>query len=133
MLEKGVYMKEKRKNGTVRAAVSVVKVLLAMYLATGIFLLILAGLLYRFELSENAVNIGIIVIYVLTGFAGGFLMGKLQGNRKFLWGAVTGLLYFGLLLLVSLAVWKGLHSGMTHVITTLVMCTASGMIGGMLS
>ena len=54
-----------------------VKSLLAAYVVTGIFLLILTLLLYKMGLSEQNVNIGVILIYVIATFSGGFVMGKL--------------------------------------------------------
>ncbi|MGN0343007.1 MAG: TIGR04086 family membrane protein [Roseburia sp.] len=126
-------MEKSGKGRLSRVPASLAKVLLAMYILTGILLLVLAGLLYRFQLSEQVVNIGVIVIYILAGFSGGFLMGKLQGSRKFLWGAVMGLLYFVLLMIVSLVIWHEFQSGIIHGITTLVLCTLSGMVGGMIS
>lgn len=109
------------------------KVLLVMYIITGVLLVVLAAVLYKFELSEAAVNIGIIMIYVVSGFLGGFLIGKIQKSRKYLWGAAAGLGYFLVLLLVSLALNKGLDSGVAHIATTWILCTASGAVGGMLS
>ena len=107
------------------------KVLLVMYILTGILLFILV--LYKMELSEAAVNISIIISYIVVGFVGGFIIGKIKKSRKYLWGAVMGLLYFAVLLIVSLILKKGLDSGMQHILTTLILCTASGTVGGMLS
>ena len=56
----------------------IAKALLASYLLTGGLLLLLAGLLYRFRLDEGKVQIGIILIYILSCFAGGFLAGMLD-------------------------------------------------------
>ena len=84
-------------------AVRMLKALVVSYIVTGL-LLLTAGLLYRFELSEGKVRIMIIVTYILSCFAGGFLSGKMMKNKKFLWGILVGLLYFGIMLLVSLAV-----------------------------
>ena len=78
------------------------KVLLVMYILTGILLFILAAVLYKMELSEAAVNISIIISYIVVGFVGGFIIGKNKKSRKYLWGAVMGLLYFAVLLIVSL-------------------------------
>ena len=73
---------------------TILKILLAMYLVTGVLLLALATMLYKMQLSESAVSIGIVVIYVASGFLGGFLSGKVMKNRKFLWGMAMGCAYF---------------------------------------
>ncbi len=54
------------------------KVLLVMYILTGILLFILAAVLYKMELSEAAVNISIIISYIVVGFVGGFIIGKIK-------------------------------------------------------
>ena len=85
------------------AAVRMIKALLASYIVTGLLLLVLALLLYKLRLSESAVNVGIIAVYVVSCFLGGFLEGKMMKTRKFLWGSVCGLLYFTILAVISLA------------------------------
>lgn len=104
-----------------------------MFVLSGLLLLILALLLYKMELSESAVKIGIIVIYVISGIAGGFLMGKIMKEQKFLWGLAAGAIYFILLFLVSAVVKGGFDMEMTKVATTMILCGASGMAGGMIS
>ncbi len=109
------------------------KALLIAYCITGGCLLLLAFLLYRFQLSENLVSIGIIIIYIIVTFLTGFLLGKRRGEKKFLWGLLSGILYFVVLILISLIVngTFGVESG--HAITTFFICSGSGMLGGMLS
>lgn len=109
------------------------KALLTAYVLTGGLLLLLALLLYQFQLSESAVNIGILAVYLISCFLAGFLEGKMMGTRKFLWGAAAGLLYFVLLALISLAVNRGFDSGSSHFVTTGILCMAGGTLGGMLS
>ena len=109
------------------------KTLLFSYILTGILLAILAFLLYRLRLGEQAVAIAIIVIYVAATLFGGFVAGKRLKSRKFLWGLLVGAAYFVVLTLVSLAAGKGaIQLGNTFV-TTLVLCAGGGMLGGMLS
>jgi putative membrane protein (TIGR04086 family) len=60
-------------------------------------------------------------------------MGKRMGRRRFLWGILMGAVYFLVLLAGSILLNKGVTSDALHMGTTLVMCMASGMIGGMLS
>ena len=43
--------------------VALLKCLMAAYLITGVLLLLVAGLLYKFSLGEKVIDISIIVIY----------------------------------------------------------------------
>lgn len=115
------------------AAVRTIKALLASYIVTGLLLLVLALLLYKLRLSESAVNVGIIAVYVVSCFLGGFLEGKMMKTRKFLWGSVCGLLYFTILAVISLAVNQSFSGGSSHFVTTLALCLAGGTLGGMVS
>ena len=111
----------------------IIKILFAMYIVTGVILMLLAFLLYKMDLSENVINIGVILVYVISGFLGGFIIGKVKKARKFIWGMLIGGLYFLILMAASLIFNKGLGNDMTHFFSTLVLCIASGMVGGMLS
>ncbi len=106
---------------------------LAMFLLSSLFLLLLAALLYKFDLSESAVKVGIVVIYIISGVIGGFLMGKIMKTQKFLWGFAAGVIYFGILFLISVLVKQGISMELSKVATTFILCTVSGMAGGMIS
>ena len=54
----------------------VLKALLVSYVVTGMLLLILAMLLYKFDLDEKSVSAGIIAIYVASTLIGGLVLGK---------------------------------------------------------
>ena len=114
-------------------AADMLKALLCAYIITGILLLILTLLLYKAGLSEGNVNAGIILIYVISTFSGGFVMGKLAGRRKFLWGLLTGVAYFLLLLLISVGIYHSLQSDAANLATTFFLCAGGGMLGGMVS
>ena len=111
----------------------VLKSLLVSYLLTAGLLLLLALFLYKFSLTEKIVSLCITGIYILVTFLAGFLAGKREGARKFLWGLLMGCLYFIILTLVSLIVNHGMGDLSSGFFTTLVLCAASGMLGGMLS
>ena len=110
-----------------------VKALLCAYIVTGIMLLILTVLLYKLGLSEENVNAGITLTYVISTFSGGFVMGKLSGTRKFLWGLLTGVLYFVLLLLISLGIYHSVQGEIPTLVTTFLLCAGGGMLGGMMA
>ena len=127
---------EKKAGGKLkveRRAVWMLKALLCSYIITGILLLVLTLLLYKLGLSEENVNAGIILIYVISSFAGGFVIGKLAGLRKFLWGLLAGILYFAPLILISFGIYHSLQSEAMDLLTTFLLCAGGGMLGGMVS
>ena len=111
----------------------ILKCLLISYLLTTGLLLLLALMLYRFGLSEKIVSICIIAIYIIITFLAVFLAGKREGNRKFLWGLMMGSLYFVILIVLSLIVNHGLSGVSGNLLTVLMLCGGSGMLGGMIS
>lgn len=112
---------------------AILRSLLFAYLVTGMLLLLLAFLLFRFDLGEGPVTAGIVVIYVLSSFLGGFAAGKTMKQQKYLWGVLLGLCYFLLLAFVSFLVERQWNMGFQHTITTFSMCLGGGALGGMLS
>ena len=103
--------------------------LLLSYGLTGLFLLLLAFLLFQFELGEGAAAAGIGFICL----AGGFAAGRIMRKNRYLWGIVTGLSYYVLLLLVSFLAQGKWDMTFIHAVTTFFMCLGGGAIGGMLS
>lgn len=112
---------------------AVLKSLLFAYALTGLFLLLLAFLLFKFDLGEAPVTAGIIAVYVISCLMGGFLAGKLVRKDKYLWGVLVGLCYFLLLITVSFAVQGKWDMSLQHAAATFCMCLGGGALGGMLS
>ena len=110
-----------------------VKALLAAYVVTGILLIILALALYKFELNEGAVTAGVTAVYLISTFTGGHDVGKHAKVRRFLWGIVLGILYFALLLLVTVGIYRTFHGNSTEILVTFALCAGGGMAGGMIS
>ena len=107
--------------------------LLLSYLITIGGLLLLALLLYKIPLSESAVNIGIILIYILSTFLTSFICGKKMKKRKFLWGFILGTSYFLVLLVISLITNQSNVILGTNVLTSFMICAGAGTLGGMLA
>lgn len=111
-------------------------VLVSVFVMTAVsvvLLLILALILYKAELSESAVKTGIVIIYIISGLIGGFVMGKIRREQKFLWGLAAGVVYFAVLFVVSVLVKGKVDMEWTKAVTTLILCAACGMAGGMIS
>ena len=122
-----------RAEGNNKIVLKVLSTLLIMYILTGAALFLLAFLLYKMELTENVVTIGIMVIYVVAGLVGGIIIGKRMKTRRFLWGIIMGAAYFLVLLIGSVLMNRGLTSDGLHIAMTLLMSMGAGMIGGMVS
>lgn len=127
---RGIEKGSARGNGTILSAL---KILLVMYIVTGALLLVLTVLLSKLQLSEEVVSVGIVVIYVISGFLGGLLAGKKMKSRKFIWGMVMGACYFLVIVIGSVLFHSGLDMENGRFVTTLILCIASGMAGGMVS
>lgn len=110
-----------------------IKSLLASYIVTGILLLVLTFFMYKFELNEKIVSAAIVGIYVVSTLIGGMIIGKLTKSKRYLWGMVLGILYFVLLLLITLGVYRTLNGDSVSIVTSLILCAGGGMTGGMIS
>ena len=84
-------------------------------------------------LKEEKVHGGNHLTFVILTFSGGFVIGKLAGVRKFLWGLLLGVVYFVLLMLISLGIYHSLQSDLMNLGTTFLLCAGGGMLGGMIS
>lgn len=110
-----------------------IKSLLASYIVTGILLLVLTFFMYTFELNEKIVSAAIVGIYVVSTLIGGMIIGKLTKSKRYLWGMVLGIIYFVLLLLITLGVYRTLNGDSVSIVTSLILCAGGGMTGGMIS
>ncbi len=112
---------------------SILKGLMGAYFLTALLLCLLAFLLFKFDLQERMVGAGITVVYILSCFFGGCIVGKGARQQKYLWGALTGVVYFLLLVGVSCVVERGISMSLPRLITTFALCLGGGMLGGMLA
>ena len=122
-----------QKNNIIQKIMWMLKAMLASYIVTGLLLLLLTFLLYQFKLDEQTVVAGIVVIYVVSTFIGGLILGKLTKKRKFLWGSILGGLYFLLLFVISYGIYREFNTNGLNAITTALLCVGGGMLGGMVS
>lgn len=107
------------------------KILLFMYILTGLMLFLLAFMMYKMDLSSNQINLGIIIIMISSTFIGGLLAAKSFREKKFMYGALIGLLYFLILTIISSTIQKNLKLA-DDALSMFIMCLGSGTLGGML-
>jgi putative membrane protein (TIGR04086 family) len=107
------------------------KILLFMYILTGLMLFLLAFLMYKMDLASNQINLGIIIIMISSTFIGGLLAAKSFREKRFIYGAAVGLLYFLILIIISSTIQQNLKLA-DDALTMFIMCLGSGTLGGML-
>ena len=105
---------------------------LTAWVVTALLLLLMALLLFKLELNESKVSLGMTAVYVLSCFFGGLAAGKGGKKKKFLWGLLTGAVYFLVLFLLS---WNlgAERDGFLSLILPGALCLGGGMLGGMIS
>lgn len=107
-----------------------VKGLVLSAVITFVAVMVLALLILKTDISEKALQIAVVAVYVVACFIAGFHNGRKLKHRRFMWGILGGLLYFVILLILTMA--QGgvqFHAGL---LTTALICLGSGMFGGML-
>lgn len=112
---------------------SLVLDLLGAYIVTGTILLVLSLLLYRLQVTENIINAGITLTYIISCFLAGNLAGRQMKQKRFLWGLIMGGAYFVVLLALSMVVNQSAGAVSDSLLLTLFLCAGGGMLGGMLS
>lgn len=114
-------------------AVSILYAFFVMFVCSGILLLLLSLAVFYLDLSAKLAEAFIYAIYVIASFLGGFVIGKIKKEKKFLWGVLMGTLYFAVVLIVSLVQNGGTVEDVVHMLTALLLCIAPAMAGGMIS
>ena len=111
----------------------VVKAVLVSFIVSAIFLLITSALMLGTNLSPTVVSTLVIVTYIISNFISGFIMGRGMEHKKFIWGLVSGLVYFCIVFVLSILIMGTKNFSLAATMRTLIICCLSGMVGGMLS
>lgn len=112
---------------------SLLKGLLISYIITAFMLLLLSFLMLKLDLPGMIISGGINFAYIVSAFTGGFFVGKKLEQKKFLWGLIMGVCYFAIVMLVSLGMNSDTSLPLGSLLTVFVICSLSGMLGGMIS
>ena len=113
-------------------AIPFIKAMVLGYMISAASLAVLAFLLYQWDIKENHLRVGILIIYVLACLGGGIYIGRKTKQRQYVWGLFVGLFYFAVHM-AGVAALEGIAPEHIIPVTSLaVLCMGSGMMGGML-
>lgn len=114
-----------------KIALNMTKIIVFTYILTGLLLFLLAFLMYKMDLADKQINLGVIAVMVIATFVGGIISAKTFREKRFIYGAAVGVTYFLILMLISLIMHK--DSKLTQdTLTMFIMCLGGGTLGGML-
>jgi len=114
-------------------ALVLLKGLLFSYIITAFMLLILAFVMLKLDIPSIVISGGINFAYIISAFVGGFFTGRKVEQKKFIWGILMGVLYFVVLLLISLMMNRVSPIPIGNLVTVFIISVLSGMLGGMIS
>lgn len=115
-----------------RLAVQMVKGLVLAYIISALVLVVLAFLMYKMDISESVVRGVIIFAYVVSCFISGMVVSANRSGRRYLWGLLQGMLYYFVLLVVSMICNRAVFTQIPGILPALFLCGFGGMLGGML-
>ena len=116
-----------------RVILRMCKALILCYVVMLVCMLLTALAIWKLDLNAGVLKGTVIGLYVICSIAGGLFIGKMQKEKKFLWGLCIGCLFFLVLFLIT--VLSGDFSGKlgVHFVTAFIICALSGTLGGMLA
>ena len=122
------YRKYKRR---LKVAGEVAVTLLVSFMITFLGVLGLAFALLLFPISEEMVEVGILILYILSCFVAGKMVGKQLVKKSFLWGAFLGCVYYFILVNMSILCNSTTVISIKDVGTSVLLCSSSGALGSL--
>ena len=110
---------------------SIIKVIFAQLVLMAVVILLASFITYKLKVSDFGYKVIVMVVYGIVTFIGGMIIGKVKNKRKFLWGALTGGIYIGMIMIVAFAIAHNGESSVVKMVPALITSLAGGMLGGM--
>lgn len=116
-----------------RKLLGIARSILVAYMITGMMIFVIAWIAYKCDLSDGAIGLCVIAIYVISNVAGGFCTGRAVEKNRLVYGLLTGLLYVAVLFLVSVLITGGIHNIEVRGISAMLLCIGGAAVGSILS
>ena len=116
-----------------KKAVAILKVWAVEAIISIIMIAILAFLMLNLRLGDKTLQILIYGVYALVNIFGGMVIGKMMQSRRFAWGALNGLVYMAMIVLISMVCLGTKDIVLGKIMTEMVISILAGMFGGMIS
>ena len=115
------------------AAVTMIKANIMAYVVTAIFILFSSIILTYTNASPNFEDIIVIIGIIASAFIAGYDTAKMDNRNGYKWGAIGGMLYFVIFLILGTIIEKLNNISLTKVFMIAVLIVVTSMIAGMIS
>lgn len=116
-----------------RIVVTFLKEILLEMMISAVLLACVSFVVLRMTPGVAVTKALILGIYGVSTFVGGYIIGKVMTKKKFIWGAISGIVYFAIIAVVAFIVKGGIDAGTVGIISGFVVSVAAGTAGGMIS
>lgn len=114
-----------------KIVISLAKVMATSAIISFALMCLFSLIMLKIEVNETTLKAFVVLIYAISTFAGGFIMGKVMENKKYLWGMGCGFIYFLVILVMALVMGNEGNIASLGPVVCFVTCLAGGTIGGM--
>lgn len=113
--------------------ITILKETVIQMIISVILVAIAAFVVLKVSPTEGVVKVIVLAIYAISSFVGGTILGKVMEKQKFLWGALAGAIYIGIILIVALVVKGSVEAGTVGIASGIIVSLIAGTLGGMFS
>ena len=126
-------MKDKNQKNELEMGLVYIKCMAVAFLVTLLLLVLVAFFWYKLDIASSVIGGMLVASYIISNFIGGWIIGKNAEKRKFLWGLLLGIGYFLIICLVSFLGNAYTLGDIKDLCLVGILCSLSGMFGGMVS
>ena len=112
--------------------VTVLKGAIIGFMITAVIFIVYALMLTYTSMTEKSMSLVVTLSIIISAFISGIISAREMNEKGWLWGITAGLVY-GVLVIIAgvLTIEENLEIG-ASMVTMLIMCLASGGLGGMI-
>lgn len=125
--------KEKSEINIGEAAAVMVKANIMAYVVTAIFILFGSIILTYTHVSANFESVIVMLGVMVSAFLAGFDTAKIESHNGYKWGAIGGLCYFMIFLVLGTLINKLTNVSPSMLFLTAVMVLITSTVAGMIS
>ncbi len=110
----------------------VLKGIVTAMISSVVMILISALLMLTMKLNDSSLKVLVGATYFVASFLGGIVTAKAGKTKKYIWGMTCGVLYFMIILIMSLIVPERETTNVLNATSCLLICVLAGCFGGMM-